>query len=47
MKKTTTKKKIAYAEPNDYFPKEIRKQFKLGEYADTKATPKKKTVKRK
>ena len=29
------KKKIVYAEPADYFPKELRKKYKLGEYADT------------
>ena len=28
------KKKIVYAEPADYFPKELRKKYKLGEYAD-------------
>lgn len=27
------KKKIVYAEPTDYFPKELRKKYKLGEYA--------------
>ena len=27
-------KKIAYSEPLDYFPKEIRKKYKLGEYAE-------------
>ena len=27
------KKKIVYVEPIDYFPEEIRKEFKLGEYA--------------
>ena len=27
-------KKIVYAEPADYFPKKIRKKYKLGEYAD-------------
>ena len=26
--------KIVYAEPLDYFPKEIRKEYKLGEYAE-------------
>ena len=29
-----TSKKIAYSEPADYFPEEIRKEFKLGEYAE-------------
>jgi hypothetical protein len=28
------KKKIVYAEPADYFPKELRKKYKLGEYAE-------------
>ena len=28
------KKKIKYVEPIDYFPKEIREQYKLGEYSD-------------
>ena len=27
------KKKIVYAEPADYFPKELRRKYKLGEYA--------------
>jgi len=26
--------KIVYTEPEDYFPKELRKKYKLGEYAD-------------
>ena len=28
------KKTIVYAEPADYFPKELRKKYKLGEYAE-------------
>ena len=28
------KKKIKYVEPIDYFPKEIREKYKLGEYSD-------------
>ncbi len=28
------KKKIKYVEPADYFPKELRKKYKLGEYSD-------------
>ena len=28
-------KKIVYVEPADYFPKEIRKKYKLGEFAET------------
>ena len=27
-------KKVVYVEPIDYFPEEIRKEFKLGEYAE-------------
>lgn len=51
---TKNGKKVAYKEPDDYFPKEIRKKYKLGEFAestsDTKkksSKPTKKTVKRK
>lgn len=29
------KKKIVYVEPTDYFPREIRKKYKLGEFAET------------
>lgn len=44
-------KKVKYIEPADYFPESVRKQLKLGEYAekktdvkaDTKKTPVKKT----
>ncbi len=45
-------KKIVYSEPVDYFPKEIRKKYKLGEFAESeekakkKTTAKKKTVKK-
>lgn len=28
------KKKIVYVEPTDYFPKEIRKKYKLGEFSN-------------
>ena len=28
------RKKVVYIEPVDYFPKEIRKEFKLGEFAE-------------
>ena len=28
------KKKIKYVEPVDYFPEEIRKKYKLGEYSE-------------
>ena len=44
MKKT---RNIGYSEPSDYFPKSIRKELKIGEYAEKKATPKKKTVSKK
>lgn len=29
-------KKIMYSEPNDFFPKELRKKYGLGEYAKEK-----------
>lgn len=43
------KKKTGYTEPDDYFPKSVRKKNKLGEYAEDakKQTPAKKKVKRK
>jgi hypothetical protein len=28
-------KKVVYVEPADYIPKDLRKKYKLGEYADT------------
>lgn len=31
-------KKISYSEPADYFPKSVRKELKIGEYAP-KAKP--------
>ena len=34
MSETGPKIKVAYVEPDDYFPKEIRKEYKLGEFAD-------------
>lgn len=39
------KRKIVYVEPADYFPKELRKKYGLGEYE--KKTSEKKTEKRK
>lgn len=39
-------KKIAYSEPVDYFPKEVRKKFKLGEFAESAEKAKKKTTKK-
>ena len=48
------KKKIVYSEPAEYFPKELKKKYGLGEYAEgakkkteKKATDTKKKVKRK
>ena len=32
-------KKVLYIEPEDYIPKDLRKKYKLGEYAEE--TPKK------
>lgn len=39
-------KKIHYSEPADYFPKSVRKELKIGEYApaEKKATPAKKAA---
>ena len=34
MKNEEKKIKIVYAEPADYFPKEIREKYKLGEFAE-------------
>ena len=28
--------KVVYAEPPDYFPEEIRRKYKLGEFAEPK-----------
>lgn len=38
-------KKVNYTEPKDYIPKELRKQYGLGEYASKPKTTKK-TVKK-
>ena len=41
-------RKLSYSEPSDYFPKSVRKEFKIGEYAEpAKKTPKKKTTPKK
>ena len=41
-------KRISYSEPADYFPKNVRKNAKIGEYAETtKKTTAKKTTKKK
>lgn len=37
-------KKIHYSEPAEYFPKSVRKELKIGEYAPKTAATKKKTV---
>ena len=42
-----TSKKVVYTEPADYFPKSVRKEMKIGEYAEKKSTPKKKVAKKK
>lgn len=34
-------KKVGYVEPSSYFPKDIRKKAKLGEYANETDTKKK------
>ena len=34
-------KKTGYSEPSSYFPKEVRKKAKIGEYATEKADKKK------
>ena len=35
------RKKVVYIEPVDYFPKETRKKYKLGEYAESDKETKK------
>ena len=32
--------KVKYTEPDDYFPKSVRKKNKIGEYAEPKKTDK-------
>lgn len=44
------KSKITYSEPSNYFPKSVRKELKIGEYAEKDKKPTataKKKVKRK
>lgn len=36
-------KKVKYVEPAEYIPKDLRKKYKLGEYAEPKADTKKST----
>lgn len=46
----TKKKSNIYFEPMDYFPEDVRKEFKLGEYSETnkvKKPAKKKTTTKK
>lgn len=38
-------KKVKYIEPEDYIPKELRKEFGLGEYAEKKTVTKTDTKK--
>ena len=38
-------KKIVYVEPADYIPEDIRKELKLGKYAETKTVAKSDTKK--
>ena len=38
------KKSVKYSEPASYFPENIRKKHKLGEYAETKSDTKNKTT---
>ncbi len=38
-------KKVKYIEPEGYIPKHLRKEFGLGEYAETKTDTKKDTKK--
>lgn len=43
-------KKIIYSEPADYFPKELRKKYQIGEFApkeEAEKKPAKKTTKKK
>lgn len=39
-------KKVGYTEPDNYFPKNVRKKLKLGEYATKGTENAKKSVKR-
>ena len=35
-------KKVKYIEPAEYIPKELRKKYKVGEFAETEKAPEKK-----
>ena len=39
-------KKVKYIEPEGYIPKELRKKYGLGEYAETKTDTKKTPAKK-
>lgn len=39
-------KKVEYIEPAEYIPKELRKKYGLGEYAEKKADTKKASTKK-
>lgn len=39
-------RKITYSEPTEYFPKELRKKYGLGEYAEGSKTTEKKSVRK-
>lgn len=39
-------KKVKYVEPAEYIPEDLRKKFKVGEYAEPKADTKKATTKK-
>ncbi|MBQ9047023.1 MAG: hypothetical protein IJ120_03885 [Solobacterium sp.] len=41
------RKRMGYVEPENYFPKEIRKKYKLGEFAEDNETASKKPAKKK
>ena len=38
-------RKVIYSEPDDYIPKSVRKEMKLGEYADDQEQEKEKANK--
>ena len=39
-------KKLEYVEPENYFPKSLRKKYKIGEYAKFGKSEKKKAIKK-
>ena len=38
-------KKLEYVEPENYFPKSLRKKYKIGEYAKSGKSEKQKAIK--